>query len=85
MVGVANKNAQTDSLNLLSSFEMLYLTPLDMDWAMQQMLAYHFSKGIGVMDCFIASVSHRLSLPVYTHNMKDYLKILPANLVVQPY
>ena len=31
MVGVANKNAQTNSLNLLNSFEMLYLTPLD-DW-----------------------------------------------------
>ena len=85
MVGVANKNAQTDSLNLLSSFEMQYLTPVDMDWAMQQMSHYHFSKGVGVMDCFMASVCNRLNLPIYTHNLKDYLKILPSNLVVQPY
>ena len=85
MVGVANKNAQADSLNLLSSFEMQYLMPVDMDWAMEQMSAHHFSKGVGVMDCFIASVCHRLNLPIYTHNLKDYRKILPANLVVQPY
>ncbi len=85
MVGVANKNAQADSLNLLNGFEMHYLTPLDMDWAMQQMLGFHFSKGVGVMDCFIVSVCRRLNLPIYTHNLKDYLKILPANLVVQPY
>lgn len=85
MVGVANKNAQADSLNLLNSFEMYYLTPLDMDWAMQQMLTHHFSKGVGIMDCFIASVCYRLRLPIYTHNLKDYLKILPSDLVALPY
>ena len=85
MVGVANKNAQADSLTLLNSFEMLYLMPLDMEWAMQQMAAYHFSKGVGVMDCFIASVCYRLNRPIYTHNVKDFLKILPENLVAQPY
>ena len=85
MVGVANKQAQTDSLRLLRGFEMIYLTPDDMDWAMAQMLAFHFSHGVGVMDCFIASVCQRLNVPIFTHNQKDYLKVLPANLVVKPY
>lgn len=85
MVGVANKRAQADSLTLLSGFEMLYLAQADMDWAMQQMLAYHFSRGVGVMDCFNASVCHRLNLPIYTDNQKDFLKILPPALVVKPY
>ena len=84
MVGVANKNAQADSLTLLSGFEMVYLTPSDMDWAMQQMLTLHFSQGVGVMDCFIASVCQRLNQPIYTHNQKDYLKMLPPNLIVKP-
>jgi predicted nucleic acid-binding protein len=85
MAGVANKRAQADSLKLLSGFEMVYLIPADMDWAMQQMLAYHFSQGVGVMDCFNASVCHRLQVPIYTHNVKDYRKILPSGLVIKPY
>ena len=81
----ANKRAQADSLRLLSGLEMVYLTAADMNWAMQQMLVYHFSRGVGVMDCFNASVCDRLQVPIYTHNIKDYGKILPANLVVKPY
>lgn len=56
MVGAPNKRAQAELLNLLNGFEMVYPTPGDMDWAMQQMVAYHFSHGVGVMDCFNASV-----------------------------
>jgi len=29
-------------------------------------------------DCFIASVCHRLNVPIYTDNQKDFLKVLPA-------
>ena len=85
MVGVANKRAQADSLNLLNGFEMVYLMPADMDWAMRQMFAYRLSRGVGVMDCFNASVCYRLQVPIYTHNQKDYQKILPPNLVIKPY
>ena len=85
MVGTANKQAQAASLKLLRGFEMIYMTSIDMDWAMKQMLTYHFSRGVGVMDCFNGSVCNRLQVPIYTHNVKDYLKILPAKLVVKPY
>src|SRR5690349_17779816 len=56
MVGATNKQAQANLLGLLNDFEMIYLDPIDMDWAMQQMLAYRFSRGVAVMDCFNASV-----------------------------
>ncbi len=85
MVGIPNKQAQSDSLKLLRGFEMVYLTTVDMDWAMQQMLRFRFSRGVGVMDCFNASVCHRLKVPIYTHNVKHYLSILPAELVQKPY
>jgi predicted nucleic acid-binding protein len=85
MVGVPNKRAQVDSLNLLNGFEMVYLTSDDMDWAMQQMLVYRLSRGVGVMDCFNGSVCYRLNVPIYTHNLKDYQKILPPQLVIRPY
>ncbi|GEM_PF-468264 len=32
-----------------------------------------------------ASVCRRLGLPIYTDNQKDYLKLLPAELVIKPY
>jgi predicted nucleic acid-binding protein len=85
IVGTANKRSQADSLKLLSGLEMVYLTADDMNWAMQQMLAYHFSRGVGVMDCFNAAACQRLEVPIYTHNVKDYQKILPPNLVIKPY
>ena len=85
MATVANKRAQADTLTIVQGFEMVYLTPADMDWAMQQMLLHKFSKGVKTMDCFIASVVHRLNVPICTHNVKDFLKILPDSLVIQPY
>lgn len=85
MVGVQNKQSQKLCYSLLNTFELLYLAPEDMDWAMQQMLLSRLSRGVTTMDCFNASVCHRLRIPVYTHNQKDYLKLLPSNLVVKPY
>ena len=51
----------------------------------QTAVAWLSSQGVGVMDCFIASVCLRLNQPIYTHNQKDFLKMLPPNLVVKPY
>ena len=85
MVGVANKRSQADSLALLRGFEMIYLTSPDFDLAMQQMLLHRLSRGVGTMDCFNAAVCQRLQKPIYTHNVKDLQKLLPASLVVKPY
>ncbi len=85
MVGAPNKQAQTDLLNLLDSFEIIYLVDEDQKWAMHQMKALKFSQGVGIMDCFNASISFRLKVPIYTHNQRDFLKLLPPELVVKPY
>lgn len=85
MLGAPNKRAQEETLDLLNGFEMIHLVKADQDWAMQQMQRLRFSHGVGVMDCFNASVSNRLGVPIYTDNVKDFLKLLPANLVLKPY
>ena len=85
MVGVANKRAKTDYLSVLKSFDMLHLIAEDQDWAMTQMDKHRLSQGVGIMDCFNASLPNRLNIPIYTHNQKDFLKILPTHLVVKPY
>ena len=84
MVGVPNKRAQTDTLDLLNRFETLYLTRADQDWAMQQIERLRFSRSIGMNDAMIAAVTYRLQVPLYTHNLKDMTPII-GKLAVQPY
>jgi len=52
---------------------------------MAQMLTYRFSYGLKLKDCLIASVAHRLQVPIYTQNVKDFVPILGETLVIKPY
>lgn len=83
--GAPNKRAQASTEALLNRFDMVYLTQADMDWAMQQLLIYRLSHGIAIMDCLIASVCHRLQVPMYTHNVRDMTILLGSSLVIKPY
>jgi len=83
--GAGSKEKLAACKAILSRFDIEYLIPSDMDWAMTQMERYRLARGEETNDCFIASVCHRLHVPIYTHNQKDYLKILPSELVVQLY
>ena len=83
--GAGSKEKLAKCKTVLSQFSMEYLTPVDMDWSIQQMERYRLRDGITTNDCLIASVCHQLQVPIYTDNVKDYLKILPAGLVVKPY
>ena len=85
LYGAGSKDKQDRCNHILSQFDMEYVLPSDMDWSIQQMQSHRLSQGIGVNDCFIASVCYRLNVPIYTDNQKDFLKILPPNLVVRPY
>ncbi|MCL4252952.1 MAG: PIN domain-containing protein [Anaerolineae bacterium] len=85
MRGSHSKSAQQTALSLLAPFDVVYLTMSDQMWAMEQMQTYRLSRGIEMNDCLIASVCARLQIPIYTHNVKDMLKILPSHLVIQPH
>jgi len=83
--GAPGKSGQTACKAWLDQFEVAHLAPSDQEWAMEQMLRYRLSKGVEINDCLIASVCYRLQLPLYTHNTKDMVKLLPASLVIKPY
>jgi predicted nucleic acid-binding protein len=83
--GASGKRGQVTARALLGQFELVYLTVADVDWAMQQLLTYRLSHGSTIMDCLIASVCHRLQVPLYTHNLRDMRVLLGATLPVQPY
>ena len=85
MHGAPGKAGQQASKVILNHFELEYPTPSDFQWAMQQMERLRLSHGVGINDCQIAAVAYRLQVPVYTHNVKDMVKLLGKNLVLKPY
>ncbi len=82
--GGPTKARRLQAARLLKQFEMIYLIQADLDWAMQAQMQYELSHGTGMLDCLIASVSHRLQLPLYTHNLKHFAPLL-GNLAQKPY
>lgn len=51
---------------------------------MQKIERLRLSHGVTVNDCLIASVAHRLQIPLYTHNLKDMTPLI-GELAVKPY
>lgn len=85
MFGAPSEAGQAQCKAIMRLFEMVYLTHADMDWSMRQMEQYRLSRGVGINDCLIASVSYRLQVPLYTHNLKDMHVLLGTAAVIQPY
>lgn len=85
MEGARGKAGQGACLRILMSVEVVMLTEADQQWAMSQLLKFRLSHGVSFKDCLIASVCHRLQFPLYTKNVKDFVSILGASLVVKPY
>ncbi len=79
-----NRQAEQAALSLLRRFERVATTAEDMDWAIRQLLRFHFSHGLDAMDCLIAAASHRLSVPLCTRNLKHFTPLL-GNLAHAPY
>ena len=84
MYSAGSKAKQAVCKALLNQFDLVYLTSVDQNWAMQQMESYRLSHGVTTDDCLIAAVAHRLQLPLYTHNLKDMTPMV-GELAVRPY
>jgi len=48
-------------------------------------LRYRLSHGMSFKDSLIASICYRLQIPIDTRNTKDFVILLPAQLVIKPY
>ncbi len=84
MIGVTSKKNMIDTRTFLSGFDLIYLTPTDQHWAQTQIERLRFSHHIDMNDCMVASVAHRLQVPLYTHNLKDMSPLL-GHLAIRPY
>lgn len=82
--GAQNRAAEKRAVELLRRFGRVDLLPEDFTWAIEQALRRHLSHGVGMMDCLIAAVSHRLQLPLYTRNLRHFTPML-GDIARQPY
>lgn len=84
MGGAPTKPRRLQAAHLMQRFAMIYLVQSDLDWAMEAQMRYELSHGVGMMDCLIASASHRLNISLYTHNLKHYVPLI-GGLAQKPY
>jgi predicted nucleic acid-binding protein len=82
--GAFNKRKQREALKLLRRFALVELTTPDMIWAVNTLIRTNLGYNVDAFDCLIASVSHRLQLPMYTTNMKHFTPLL-GSLAQRPY
>jgi len=83
MYGAPGKRGQTACLAIMQKFDMIYPERADLDWTMQALQSYRLSHGVSILDTLIASLAHRLQVPLYTDNIKDF-PMLDAELVIRP-
>jgi len=83
--GARGRTALAAAIKLLNTFEIVPLNDADQKWAEEQLIKYRLSHGVEINDSLIASACHRLQVPIYTQNVKDMQKILPAALVIRPF
>lgn len=84
MYGAPGKRGQVACLAIMQKFDMVYPQPADIDWAMQALQTYRLSHGVSILDSLIASLAHRLQVPLFTDNVKDF-PMLDAKRVIRPY
>lgn len=83
--GARGKAGQARCQQIMKPFEIALLIEADQQWAMEQLLRYRLSRGLSFKDSLIASAAHRMQVPLYTQNVKDFVAVLPARLVIKPY
>ena len=82
--GAPNKIGQQEAIKLLRRFEVVDLTPDDMQLAIKLLTRFGLSHNVDAFDCLIASVHLRLKLPLYTRNIKHFAPLIDE-LAVKPY
>jgi predicted nucleic acid-binding protein len=70
VLGAQNKIEQEKLVKQLKAFPLVFPSEADSQWAMEQFEIYYLSHQVEILDCFIAAISVRLQLPIFTRNVK---------------
>ncbi len=77
--GARDKVERAQIIRFLHQFHVEHPTQADNNWAMLQLAQFNLSHGVELADVMIASVAVRLSVPLYTLNIKHYTPLPSVN------
>lgn len=84
VAGSQNKQSLNIATKLIQRFELVPITPKDIDWGLAKLIQFNLSHNIDPLDCLIASSAYRLQIPLYTRNLKHFKPLL-LTLAQNPY
>jgi predicted nucleic acid-binding protein len=84
VLGARNKAELEKIVKLLKPYPVVFPSEVDGESAMNRFESYYLSHQIEIIDCFIAAMSVRLSLPIYSRNAKD-LGVFKNVVLIVPY
>ncbi len=82
--GTLNTTELKHTQSILAQYAIVHLTNADSTWAQTQHTNYWLSHNVGIIDALIAAPAARLSVPLYTLNLKHF-QSLPGVKTVRPY
>ena len=82
--GCQNKQSLREATQLIERFELVAISTEDVDWALTKLVQFNLSHNIDPLDCLIAATAKRLTLPIYTRNLKHFQPML-GELALSPY
>ncbi|MBZ0291799.1 MAG: PIN domain-containing protein [Anaerolineae bacterium] len=84
VLGAQSRAEQEKIVRLLQPYALVYPTDQDAKWAMEQFELFYLSHQVEIIDCFIAAMSARLKLPIFTRNTR-HLGLFQDTIVRVPY
>jgi predicted nucleic acid-binding protein len=84
LIGSRNKKEQDDIEKFLSRFQVIKITGLASDTAVDLLRRYRLSHGLLIGDALIAATALVLNVPLISKNQRDYRFMANLNLLSYP-
>ena len=84
LAGCRNLREQRSTVRSFKNIDIVHIESSDSLIALQWYQDFHLSRGVGMLDCFIAVAASRLDCTLYTLNTKHF-RIIPGLRVKRPY
>jgi predicted nucleic acid-binding protein len=84
LAGCRNLREQRTTLKNLKDIQIIHVESSDSLNALHWYQSFHLSRGIGILDCFIAAAASRLGGTLHTLNTKHFHAV-PGLQVKRPY
>lgn len=84
LAGCRNLREQRSTVRSFKNIDIVHIESSDSLNALQWYQDFHLSRGVGMLDCFIAAAASRLDCTLYTLNTKHF-RIIPGLRVKRPY